>query len=73
MKFRPILLSFCQEHFEKKVSPEEVVRAQRPTVDPAELEVLVKLRLLGNISFIAALYKAKFLPEKVIHQYIIRT
>ena len=73
LKFRPILLSFCQEHFEKKVSQAAVVREQRPTIDQAELEVLVKMRILGNISFIASLYKAHFLPEKIIHLYVIRT
>ena len=47
----------------------KATKSQLVELSKEELEARIKLRNLGNISLIAALYKVKFLPEKVVHQY----
>ena len=63
--FRLILLNECQQAFQRGVQPVEADGKSKEEV--AELELVQKRRMLGNIRFIGELYKKQMIVEKIMH------
>ena len=67
--FRTILLNECQDSFGRGLDP---VDKDGKSVDQvAELEMLQKRRMLGNIRFIGELYKKAMITEKIMHECVL--
>eukprot|EP00731_Ephydatia_muelleri_P015436 Em0008g1156a len=79
--FKRLLLSRCQQEFEKDMQEDEERKTMQKGVETAETEEIRKQRQmeleaaemasrhqsLGNIRFIGELYKLKILSESIIH------
>lgn len=76
--FRRLLLNQCQEEFEKEKKLEVLSKAEMAQLSEDEREQVLlkerrcKVRSLGNIIFIAELFKEKMLNEVIMHECIVR-
>jgi len=64
--FKRVLLNTCQKEFEGA----DNMRAELKEMTGPQLqekEQLIKRRTLGNIRFIAELFKQKMLPKPIVH------
>jgi len=70
-EFRRILLNTCQARFEEgsrhqqTVVPDDATEEEREAIEKAEYKF--KSRSLGNIKFIAELFKRSLLSERIMH------
>ena len=65
----------CQEEFEKENVVghwEEALGKNTPKEEKELIRIRAKKRTLGNFRFIGELYRQKMLPEKIIHECLIR-
>jgi len=65
----------CQEEFEKENVVghwEEALGKNTPKEEKELIRIRAKKRMLGNFRFIGELYRQKMLPEKIIHECLIR-
>ncbi|KAL5490830.1 hypothetical protein EMCRGX_G016017 [Ephydatia muelleri] len=84
--FRRLLLSQCQQEFEKdkqedeeretmqkgvETTETEEKRKQRQ-MEPEAAEMASRHRSLGNIKFIGELYKLQMFPESTLHSYMVQ-
>jgi hypothetical protein len=63
--FKKILLNCCQLSFEKNLTPPAGL-AELGSEERAEREILYKMRMLGNIRFVGALFVRKLVASKVM-------
>jgi hypothetical protein len=68
--FKKIIINSCQEEFEKipqlKIKFEEAKTKNLRDIELTELKGKIKEKMMGNISFIAELFKKKLLSQKLI-------
>merc|ERR1719316_914801 len=75
LTFTRALLNRCQEEFENLPLYLGPTQEQKDTLNPDELEVIVKKqkdRVLGNMKFIGQLYLRKLLSHKVVREVVVR-
>ncbi|KAL5490853.1 hypothetical protein EMCRGX_G016045 [Ephydatia muelleri] len=86
VNFRRLLLTKCQQEFEKDMQEDEERETMQKGVETAETEEMRKQQQmeleaaemasrhqsLGNIRFIGELYKLKILSDSIIHECMIR-
>merc|ERR1719163_929023 len=75
LTFTRALLNRCQEEFENLPLYLGPTQEQKDTLNPDELEVIVKKqkdRVLGNMKFIGQLYLRKLLSHKVVREVVLR-
>jgi hypothetical protein len=76
--FRRLLLNQCQEEFEKEKKLEVLSKEEMAGLDEDEREQVLlrerrcKVRSLGNIIFIAEMFKEKMLNEVIMHECVVR-
>ena len=68
-QFRTILLNLAQDSFSRGLEP--VAKEGKSGDEVAELEMLQKRRMLGNIRFIGELYKKAMITEKIMHECVL--
>lgn len=68
--FRRLLLTKCQQEFERSSKGNLVIPEELPQEEKEFLEIKFKKMALGNIRFIGELFKKGILPERIMHACI---
>ncbi|XP_062858554.1 eukaryotic translation initiation factor 4 gamma 1-like [Trichomycterus rosablanca] len=82
--FHKVLLSRCQQEFEKDKKDDKLIEQKQKELDEAtkekdrqlfkneleELRIKARTRSLGNIKFMGELYKLKMITEQIMHDCI---
>eukprot|EP00756_Hemistasia_phaeocysticola_P020059 Hpha_TRINITY_DN15697_c1_g10::TRINITY_DN15697_c1_g10_i1::g.98871::m.98871/K03260/EIF4G; translation initiation factor 4G len=70
-RLQALLLNLCQKEFEASLRVQRQALIERGTADE-EAELRAKQRKVGNITFIAALFKRQLMPEQIVHLVVQR-
>eukprot|EP01062_Namystynia_karyoxenos_P031553 TRINITY_DN23409_c0_g1_i1.p1 TRINITY_DN23409_c0_g1~~TRINITY_DN23409_c0_g1_i1.p1 ORF type:complete len:1054 (+),score=347.18 TRINITY_DN23409_c0_g1_i1:305-3466(+) len=70
-RLQAILLNMCQKEFEANLEVQRQI-AQSRGCDNDEAHLRAKQRKLGNIKFIAELFKRQLMPEQIVHLVVQR-